>query len=263
MTNATDYYKGGLAVAAYDLFTGGGLLAGDIEFYLDCAHRFGGPILEIGTGTGRILLPLANAGYDVIGLDISNSMLAMAAAKLTDHPDLSARVQFVNDDMTNFDLKQKFPLIINTARSFQHLLTPDDQRKALLCIHQHLMPGGYLVLDLFDPYFELLFANDLAAPAPREMHDPLSNHQIRRTMLARYTDPMHQTVQEVLRFEAFDKAGGLVACEETSWTLRWSMRQEIAYLLELCGFEVVEQFSDFSGAPPAYGREQLWIARSI
>jgi hypothetical protein len=86
---------------------------------------------------------------------------------------------------------------------------------------------------------------------------------VRRTIVARHNDPLRQTIQEVLRFEELDTAGNLVAEEEKSWTLRWSMRQEIAYLLELCGFDAVEQFSDFSGSPPAYGREQLWIARAI
>ncbi|MCF6109132.1 hypothetical protein [Mesorhizobium muleiense] len=59
MTDPNAYYAHGLGVAMYDLFTGGGLLAGDVEFYLDCARRFGSPILELGTGTGRILIPLA------------------------------------------------------------------------------------------------------------------------------------------------------------------------------------------------------------
>ena len=83
------------------------------------------------------------------------------------------------------------------------------------------------------------------------------------TIQARQTDPLRQTVEETLRFEAFDAAGNLVAQEETSWSLRWSTRQEIAYLLELCGFEPIEQFSDFKGSPPADGREQLWVARAI
>ena len=58
-----------------------------------------------------------------------------------------------------------------------------------------------------------------------------------------------------------DPAGIRVAAEETSWALRWIWRQEMAWLLELAGFEVVEHYADFDRAPPAYGREQLWVAR--
>ena len=98
------YYAGGLGVEMYDLFTGGGLLAGDVEFYLHCARRFGGPILELGTGTGRILMPLAEAGHEIVGLDFSPAMLAIAAAKLGARPELADRVRLVEGDMTGFDL---------------------------------------------------------------------------------------------------------------------------------------------------------------
>jgi SAM-dependent methyltransferase len=262
VTDPNAYYAGGLGVATYDLFTGGGLLAGDVDFYLDCARRFGGPILELGTGTGRILIPLAEAGHEVVGLDLSPAMLGIAAAKLGARPELAGRVRLIEGDMTAFDLAQRFQLIIIPARSFQHVTTPAGQRAALACVRRHLVPGGHLILDLFDPNFELLLAKDAALP-PREARDPGSGHLVRRTLQARHTDPWQQTVEETLRFEAFDTSGNLVAQEETSWSLRWSLRQEIAYLLELCGFEPVDQFSDFKGSPPEYGREQLWVARAI
>jgi SAM-dependent methyltransferase len=259
MTDPNAYYAHGPGVAMYDLFTGGGLLAGDVEFYLDCARRFGSPILELGTGTGRILIPLAEAGYEVVGLDLSRAMLGVAAAKLDERPEVADRVRLVEGDMTNFDLGQRFALAIIPARSFQHVVTPAGQRETLRCVRRHLMPSGHLILDLFDPNFELLFANDSTDLPSREARDPRSGHLVRRTVVARHNDPLRQTVQETLRFEVFDAAGHVLAREETSWTLRWSMRQEIAYLLELCGFEPVDLFSDFKGSPPDYSREQLWI----
>jgi SAM-dependent methyltransferase len=263
VTDPNAYYAGGLGVEMYDLFTGGGLLAGDVEFYLHCARRFGGPILELGTGTGRILMPLAEAGHDVVGVDLSPAMLSVAAAKLEARPELTDRVRLVEGDMTGFDLAQRFALVIIPARSFQHVTEPAGQRAALACVRQHLVTGGHLILDLFDPNFELLLAKDAAPLPPREARAPGSGHLVRRTVRTRRTDPLRQTVEETLLFEAFDAEGNLVAQEETSWSLRWSTRQEIAYLLELCGFEPIEQFSDFKGSPPDYGGEQLWVARAI
>lgn len=263
MTDPNAYYERGLGVEMYDLFTGGGLLAGDIAFYLAQAKRFGGPILELGAGTGRILLPLAEAGHDVVGFDMSPAMLDVAAVKLARHPALASRVRLSQGDMTAFDLRQKFALIIVSARSFQHIVTPEGQRAALRCMRRHLDAGGHLILDLFDANFELLFAKADAGPTPREARHPRSGQMVRRTVVGRHTDPLQQTVQEILRFEELDPAGNVIAQEETSWSLRWSARQEIAYLLELCSFETVNQFSDFNGSPPAYGREQLWIARAI
>lgn len=252
---------GGLGVELYDLFTGRGLLAGDVEFYLDSARRFGGPILELGTGSGRVLIPLADAGYAVVGLDLSRSMLDQAAAKLRERPELANRVRLVEGDMTSFDLEQRFALALVPARSFQHVVTPEGQRMALTCIRRHLVAGGHLILDLFDRNFELLLGGDSKA-SPHEAQHPRSGHLIRRTVVARHTDPFQQTVHEVLRFEEFDAAGNVVGSEETAWSLRWSMRQETAYLLELSGFEVIDLYSDFSRSPPHYGREQLWIARA-
>lgn len=262
MTDPTAYYAGGLAVAAYDLFTGFGLLAGDVEFYLDHARRFGGPILELRAGTGRVLVPLAAAGHDVVGLDRSRPMFAVAAAKLAGNPVAAAHARLVEGDMTDFDLGQRFAQVIIPARAFQHLILPAEQRAALRCIRRHLAPGGHLILDLFDPKFELLFGED-QAPPPRDARDPGSGHLIRRTNMSRLTDPILQTVLENLRFEALDGTGAVIASQDTSWTVRWFTRPEMAYLLELCGFEPVSEFSDFLGSPPAYGREQIWIARAI
>jgi len=263
MTDPTAYYTGGLAVAAYDLFTGFGLLAGDVEFYLDHAQRFGTPILELGAGTGRVLVPLAAAGHDIVGLDRSPQMFAVAEAKLAQNPAAAAHARLVEGDMTEFDLRQRFAQVIVPARAFQHLIAPAQQRAALRCIRRHLAPGGHLILDLFDPKFELLFGSGQAPLPSREARDPHSGHLIRRTNMSRLTDPILQTVQENLRFETLDATGAVIASQDTSWTVRWSTRQEMAYLLELCGFEPVSEFSDFSGSPPAYGREQIWIARAV
>src|SRR5271163_949957 len=94
----------------------------DIQFYCDSAENYGGPILELGCGTGRITMPLAQRGQQITGLDISQKMLERAAEK---RDALSAeqrdRVRLVQADMTKFDLGEQFPLIIIPFRPFQHL----------------------------------------------------------------------------------------------------------------------------------------------
>jgi hypothetical protein len=86
---------------------------------------------------------------------------------------------------------------------------------------------------------------------------------VRRSIVSRQVDAMAHTVREYLRFEVLDERGGVIARQDTSWTVRWSTRQEMAYLLEICGFEPESEFSDFHRAPPACGREQIWIARAV
>lgn len=260
MKDPNAFYAGGLSVATYDAFVGQGALAGDVEFYLACARRFGGPILELGTGTGRVLIPLARAGFDVVGIDLSSAMLELAAARVREDP-AAARIRLIEGDMRDFALEQRFALAMVPARAFQHLIEPEDQRRALQCIHRHLDKGGHLVVDLFDANFELLAAA-AEKVEPRTARHPVSGNLVRRTVVARHNDPYRQVVRETLRLEELDGAGEVVASEETSWALRWSLRQEMAYLFELCGFDVVEQFSDFKGSAPAYGREQLWVVRA-
>jgi ubiquinone/menaquinone biosynthesis C-methylase UbiE len=264
MTDAIAYYSGDLGARTYDLLTGsGGALAGDIAFYIDAARRFGTPVLELGVGTGRVAVALAEVGCNVTGLDASKSMLDVAAAKVASLPRGTAdRVRLVCGDMADFDVDERYPLALIPARAFQHVLQPAQQRSTLKAIHRHLTRRGHLVIDLFDPRLDLCLPEPVLSDPPIEVLDPGSAHVIRRTTLARINDPLRQVLTETFLLEVVDHTGRVVKAEETGWSLRWTYRQEMAYLLELCGFEPIGQFADLQRAPPAYGREQLWIARA-
>jgi hypothetical protein len=84
-----------------------------------------------------------------------------------------------------------------------------------------------------------------------------------RRVLGRLNDSLRQMFTERLRIEESDEQGRTIASEETSWSFRWVTRQEMRYLFELTGFEVVAEYSDFFRSPPAYGAEQLWVVRKI
>jgi SAM-dependent methyltransferase len=259
MNDPNAYYAGGLAVASYDTFVGdGGPIAGDVAFYLDCAQRFGGPILELAAGTGRVLIPLAKAGHEVVGLDLSGAMLQVARAKAQRDSEAAGRIQLAEGDMRDFSLGRQFSLALIPARAFQHVIEPEDQRRTLRCVHTHLKPGGHLIVDLFDPNFELLSVPAEGMPVHSALN-PVSGNLLRRAVVTRHNEPYRQVLCETLRLEEVDGSGQVVAREEASWALRWSLRQEMAYLFELCGFDIVEQFSDFNRSPPAYGREQVWV----
>jgi SAM-dependent methyltransferase len=264
MIDPNEFYRGGVAVQSYELFVTTAATAGDTRFYCECARRFGGDVLELGVGTARVAIALAKAGYTVTGLDLSPAMLERAGQKLTGlPPGVAERVTLVHGDMSAFDLGRTFPLILVPFRAFQHLLEPDAQRRALACMRRHLAPGGHLVIDLFDPRLEFCIPGAPPLDAAREVRDPVSGQRIRRTIVARDNDPLRQLICERLRLEVIDEAERVVATEETSWALRWTLRQEMAWLLELCGFRPVEEYSDFHGSGPAYGKEQLWIARAV
>lgn len=122
MTDPNAYYAGGLAVRTYDLFVGEGPFAGDIAFYRGCARRFGSTVLELGVGTGRVAVPLAEAGCRVTGLDLAPAMLDVAAQRVTAlAPEAAARIDLVQGDMANFELGRRFDWIVIAARAFQPL----------------------------------------------------------------------------------------------------------------------------------------------
>ena len=124
----------------------------DVDFYVDLAKETTGSVLELGCGTGRVLLPTARAGFDVTGIDLSEDMLEVLQTKLVDEPeDVQQRVRIVRADIRDFALGARFELVTVPFRPFQHLISIDDQLACLSCAHRHLEPGGRLALDVFDP----------------------------------------------------------------------------------------------------------------
>ncbi|MFQ5968764.1 MAG: class I SAM-dependent methyltransferase, partial [Acidimicrobiia bacterium] len=100
----------------------------DIAFWVQMAHDAGGPVLEVGCGTGRVLIPTARAGIQITGLDLSSSMLAVCRHKLAHEPDeVRARVKLLEADMRDFHIEPEFRLATTPFRPFQHLITVEDQ----------------------------------------------------------------------------------------------------------------------------------------
>ena len=142
----------------YDRYARG--LPGELEFYVDEACRAGSPCLELGCGTGRILLAAAEAGAQVVGVDRAPAMLDVLRAKLaTLSEQVQKRVEVVQTDMRTFDLGRRFGRVLIPYRAFLHLLTDAEQRLALERIHQHMAPDGRLIFNVFDPDLEIIAAH--------------------------------------------------------------------------------------------------------
>jgi SAM-dependent methyltransferase len=120
----------------------------DIPFWLDLARKQGSPFLELGCGTGRVLIPLAEAGYSGYGLDNDPNMLAYLHQQLT--PAIQKKLSTVLADLSSFQIKMHFPLIILPCNTFS-TLGADDRRSALQCIHQHLPADGLFATSIPNP----------------------------------------------------------------------------------------------------------------
>jgi SAM-dependent methyltransferase len=130
--------------------------SGDVEFYRALARESGGPVLELGCGSGRVLLPIARDGIGCTGLDSSDAMLGELARKSPPE-----NLRLVPGAMQDFDLgSQRFSLIFSAFRSFQHLLTIEDQLSCLRAVRRHLAPGGLFALDVFAPKLERIAVFD-------------------------------------------------------------------------------------------------------
>lgn len=265
MAEARSFYETlGLNVETYDELTGRGGpgVSGDVDFYVKHARQVGDPVLELGAGTGRVSWALAQAGFTVVGLELSPAMLRCAEAKAAAVPaSVRERVRFVPGDMADFELHQTFPLAIIPYRAFQSLTSPADQRRALHCIHRHLDPGGRLIVDLFDPRLDSCVPDNPPTIPDESVRHPTTGNDVLVQVLSRTNDPVRQVLTEVWRFSETSAAGEVLRQEEEVLTLRWTYRQEMRYLFELTGFEVEDEFSDYAGSPPAYGGEQLWVVR--
>ena len=262
------YDRDGLGTEIYDawaeLLIAGSPVEGDVEFYVEQARRWGGPVLDVGCGTGRIGIALAEQGVEVVGLDRSAPMLRIAERKRAGlPPEVASRLTFALGDMTDFTLDRAFPLIVTPARSFQFMLTSTTQRAALASMRRHLRPDGALVLDLFDPRLEWCVPGpDANEPIQQAtIRNPVTGLDVRIEVIERRPDPMRQIIDEVWRYTELDGSGEEVRTTTERLVLRWTLRAELRHLAELEGFDVHGEFGDFRGGSPAYGREQVWILR--
>ncbi|HWK44855.1 MAG TPA: class I SAM-dependent methyltransferase [Stellaceae bacterium] len=264
---ASCYASDSLHIATYDAVNDPPqpTIAGDVAFYIELARQGGGEVLECASGTGRVTFALAWAGLTVTGLDLSSGMLAVARAKHAGLPaDVAARVTLVEGDMRRFDLGRRFGAVLVPFRSFQHLLTVEDQLAALAAMRRHLRPDGVLVLNLFAPRLDLLLPDQPLAAQPRERRsgiDPASGNRVNLMLERSSFDHVEQIRRDVWCYIVVDVAGAVIREEHRVLTLRWSYRWEMRHLLARAGFEILAEYSDFAKSPPAYGREQIWVAQ--
>src|SRR5271165_182317 len=235
----------------------------DVNFYVAAASLSGDSVLELGCGTGRMLVPLAQAGLHVTGLDISQRMLERAAEKRA-RLDAEQRdhVRLVQGDMTRFDLGEQFPLVIIPFRPFQHLLTIDEQLQCLTCVRRHLAKGGRLILDFFQTDAARMHDPDFLKEhtvADYEMAGGSSVHLTERVVA------FHRTEQRNDVEMAFAVTGpdGHKSRSVFAFTIRYFFRYEVEHLLARSGFRVTELFGDFDRSPlQDHSPEMIFVAEA-
>jgi len=232
----------------------------DLPFYLGLAKESGGPVLELACGTGRVLLPLARAGFEVTGIDMSQAMLDKFQAKLDREPrEVQARVALKCADMRDYRFSQKFKLVFCAFNSFQHLLTTNDQLACLASVREYVADEGRLVLNVFAPDHSRLTGR--AETMVHVERDPETGRDMVVTNITK-RDPATQTMDA---FQCVDRIGddGTVRRYPASFTLCWIHNREMHLLLRLAGYEVVAVYGGYDKRPYDYvSGIQLFVARA-
>jgi len=233
----------------------------DVDFYVSEAVASGGPVLELGCGTGRVLLAIARKGIDITGLDLAAPMLDVLRAKLAEEPEeVTKRAGVVHGDMTNFRLDRQFALVIIPFRPFQHVVEVSDQLRCLQSIRRHLRPTGRLVFDVFYPDFRKI--SELPVGEERARFD--DGREFWRTDRVVAWDWANQVRQtELLWYVRYPD--GRQERHVQAFPFRYFFRFELEHLLARAGFEVVELYGDFDRTPfgQRYPGEMIFVAAPV
>lgn len=221
----------------------------DVDFYVEEAHATNGAVLELGCGTGRVLIPAARLGKEITGVDSSARMLAQCRATLDQEPpNVRDRVTLVRMDMRELDIGSRFSLVMIPFRPFQHLTAVSDQIATLQGIHRHLEPGGRLVFDVFNPNVKYLLEDRTAEredTAEVELPDARTFRRTGRVAAVHIVD-QYSEVELIYYVRGAD---GTEQRLVHGFLMRWFWRYELEHLLARCGFRTKAVFGDYNRSP--------------
>ena len=238
----------------------------DVAFYVDQARISGGSVLELGCGTGRVLVPTARAGLAITGIDASPHMLAICRRRLAAEPsEIQSRVTLIEADMRSFDLAGRFALATIPFRPFQHLLTVEDQLACLAAVRRHLSDNGRLVFDLFNPSLDLLANHPLGVETGHEPEFVTPDgRRVTRCYRTVAQDRFQQTGSHELIYDVTHCDGSKERLVHP-FTLRYIFRFEAEHLLARAGFAVEHLFSDYARSPygAQYPGDLIFVAKAM
>ena len=219
--------------------------APDVAFWAQWCREMGGPVLELGCGNGRVTLPLARAGLQVVGVDLFPPMLAAARKRLAAEPvEVQQRVRLEQGDMREFDPGIAIGCAIIPANTFGVLLTQEDQQRTLACVRSRLMPGGRLAFDYRSLPADWLEGRHETEPVRRTSADGSVDFTEERVF---EFDPERRIIRStnIYRFHRPEGLGRMV-----EYVLFRALSQaEVDDMLTKSGFLIEELWGDYDQSP--------------
>ncbi|HSH04724.1 MAG TPA: methyltransferase domain-containing protein [Anaerolineae bacterium] len=224
-------------------------LTEDIGFLLTLAAQTDGPILELGCGTGRLLIPLARAGHHIVGLDNSPAMLAYAHTKITaESPTTRQRITLHQDDMLTFQHPHtRYPLIIIPYNTFMHI-PPQKHPACFKNIYHHLAPQGTLCLDLTNPHLIAHTPNDRLLTLENIFTDPQTGHTVTQ-MASNYLYEDEQRLQISWLYDASPPQGGPLERLAIQMDYHYQYPHQLELSLQQAKLKLANLYGHYNRAP--------------
>jgi cyclopropane fatty-acyl-phospholipid synthase-like methyltransferase len=250
MTNEQTLYDDSIF---YDLVHGEFAPPETLAFYEDKIALYGSPVLELACGSGAYVIPLAEKGISIIGVDISDEMLSRAKEKAAAR---NVAVDLRKSDIRDFELNQKFPLILLPGNSLQHLLTRQDVEKCFAAVKRHLTPNGRFVVEVFNPSVKILSRK----PDENVLDSEYETPEGKMTLTGKVNYDAATQINHI-NWNYQNQATG--KSKQFAFTMRQFFPQELDALLHYNGFQIEQKFGNRDGSPFESGSPRQIVVASL
>jgi SAM-dependent methyltransferase len=216
-----------------------------LDFYLGLAAKARGPVLDIGCGTGRVMLPCLQRGIDIDGLELAQPMIDQLERKAAA---LNVQARVYQGDMGDFRLPRSYALAMIPFNAIIHNMTQAAQIRCLECCREHLAPGGLLAFDTFFPGLGIIGVAANTRVLEGEMRHP-GTGEVLRVYDTRTFRRVEQIFHSITEVEAVDAAGNSRVIQRSEFETRWIYKEEMALLLRVAGFSRWRIDGDFESRP--------------
>lgn len=230
----------------------------ELPAYLNFMNTYGKKILELGCGTGRLTIPLAQNGAIITGIDLNDDMLEICKQKTPNSVD----IKLVNGNITNYSIEESFDLVIAPCNVINHLISLEQVDMMIKCSKKHLKSGGRLIIDnSIPPLTEMIESN-----GKLEILDFQDNSN--GTVIKDYYLPTYDFVNNLefdkIKLEEY-KDGMIINCEEIEETMAFYYPRELRYLILQNGFEIEKEMGSLKKGTPLTmnSREMIFICKNI
>jgi SAM-dependent methyltransferase len=214
----------------------------DLALYSQLAEQYGDPTFDVGCGTGRVMLHLAQEGYETHGIDSEAAMLEQAQRKCEMFPHLKDKLHFYHGDILKTAIAKKFKLVLLTYNALMHFHEQDTQIQLLKRLRQCTGDEGLLVLDLPNAGETFATQDTDAVIMERTFIEPESGHLVMQQSVS-YLDRVTQLLRVNWIYDEIT-ADGMVKRTFAPHVLRYFFYPEIRLLLKQTGFEVEAVYGD-------------------